>query len=96
MLAKDGINARVVSMPSFEIFEEQDQQYKDSILPKNVTKRLGVEAGCSFGWHKYIGIDGEMVSMDNFGASAPFNKLFEKYGFTAENVYNKVKTMINK
>lgn len=96
MLAKDGINARVVSMPSFEIFEEQDQQYKDSILPKNVTKRLGVEAGCSFGWHKYIGIDGEMVSMDNFGASAPFNKLFEKYGFTAENVYNKAKTMINK
>ncbi len=96
MLAKDGINARVVSMPSFEIFEEQDQQYKDSILPKNVTKRLGVEAGCSFGWHKYIGIDGEMVSMDNFGASAPFNKLFEKYGFTAENVYNKAKKLLNK
>ncbi len=96
MLAKDGINARVVSMPSFEIFEEQEQQYKDSILPKNVTKRLGVEAGSSFGWHKYIGIDGEMVSMDNFGASAPFNKLFEKYGFTTENVYNKAKMMINK
>ena len=96
MLAKDGINARVVSMPSFEIFEEQDQQYKDSILPKNVTKRLGVEAGCSFGWHKYIGIDGEMVSMDNFGASAPFNKLFEKYGFTAENVYDEAKKLLNK
>lgn len=96
MLAKDGINARVVSMPSFEIFEEQDQQYKDSVLPKNVTKRVGVEAGCSFGWHKYIGIDGEMVSMDNFGASAPFAKLFEKYGFTAKNVYNKAKKLLNK
>lgn len=96
MLAKEGINVRVVSMPSFEIFEEQDKEYKESVLPKNITKRVGVEAGCSFGWHKYIGIDGEMLCMDNFGESAPFAKLFDKYGFTAENVCNKVKNVLNK
>ena len=96
MLAKEGINVRVVSMSSFEIFEEQDKEYKESVLPKNITKRVGVEAGCSFGWHKYIGIDGEMLCMDNFGESAPFAKLFDKYGFTAENVCNKVKNVLNK
>ena len=96
MLAKEGINVRVVSMPSFEIFEEQDKEYKESVLPKNITKRVGVEAGCSFGWHKYIGLDGEMLCIDNFGASAPFAKLFDKYGFTAENVCNKVKLVLNK
>ena len=94
MLAKEGISTRVVSMPSFEIFEEQDKEYKESILPKNITKRIGVEAGSSFGWHKYIGIDGDMLSMDTFGESAPFAKLFEKYGFTAENICNKVKNIL--
>ena len=96
MLAKEGINVRVVSMPSFEIFEEQGNEYKESVLPKTITKRVGVEAGSSFGWHKYIGLDGEMVCMDNFGASAPFAKLFDKYGFTAENICNKVKSILNK
>ena len=96
MLAKEGINVRVVSMPSFEIFEEQDAQYKESVLPKNITKRVGVEAGCSFGWHKYIGLDGEMLCMDTFGESAPFAKLFDKYGFKAQNVCNKVKSILNK
>ena len=94
MLSKEGINIRVVSMPSFEIFEEQDKEYKESVLPKNITKRVGVEAGSSFGWHKYIGIDGEMLSMDTFGESAPFGKLFEKYGFTAQNLCDKVKNML--
>lgn len=94
MLDKDGISARVISMPSFEIFEEQSNEYKESILPKSVTKRLGVEAGCSFGWHKYIGFEGDLITMDNFGESAPFNKLFEKYGFTAQNIYNKAKELL--
>lgn len=94
MLLKDGIKTRVVSMPSFEIFEEQDKDYKESVLPKNITKRVGVEAGCSFGWHKYIGLEGDMVCMETFGESAPFNKLFEKYGFTAENVCAKVKNVL--
>ena len=95
ILAKEGINVRVVSMPSFEIFEEQDATYKESVLPKNVTKRVGVEAGSSFGWHKYIGLDGELLCMDSFGESAPFAKLFEKYGFTAESICNKVKNILN-
>lgn len=94
MLAKDGISARVVSMPSFEIFEEQSEEYKNSVLPKNITKRLGVEASCSFGWHKYVGLDGDTITIDNFGESAPFVKLFEKYGFTAENIYNKAKALL--
>lgn len=95
-LSKEGINIRVVSMPSFEIFEEQTEEYKNSVLPKNITKRLGVEAGTSFGWYKYIGLDGDMLCIDSFGASAPFNKLFEKYGFTVDNVCQKVKTLLNK
>lgn len=95
MLSKEGINVRVVSMPSFEIFEEQDKEYKESILPKNITKRVGIEAGSSFGWHKYIGLDGEMLSIDDYGSSAPFSKLFDKFGFTAENLCNKVKSILN-
>lgn len=94
MLEKDGIATRVVSMPSFEIFEEQSNEYKESVLPKNITKRIGVEAGSSFGWHKYTGLDGVLITMDTFGESAPFDKLFKKYGFTSENVYNKAKNIL--
>lgn len=94
ILAKEGIFARVVSMPSFEIFEEQTQEYKNSVLPKNITKRLAVEASSSFGWHKYIGLEGDTVTMDTFGESAPYDKLFEKYGFTPENIVNKAKALI--
>lgn len=96
LLEKDGINARVVSMPSFEIFEEQSEDYKNSVLPKNITKRIGVEAGSSFGWHKYVGLDGDLICIDCFGESAPFNELFEKYGFTAKNIYNKSKKLLTK
>lgn len=94
ILEKEGIFARVVSMPSFEIFEEQSEEYKNSILPKNITKRLAVEASSSFGWHKYIGFEGDTITIDTFGASAPYNKLFEKYGFTAENIVMKCKNLI--
>ncbi len=95
-LKSKGINARVVSIPSFEVFEEQSEEYKESILPKAIRKRLAVEAGSSFGWHKYIGIDGEMISVDNFGASAPFSKLFKEYGFTLENVVEKAMSLFSK
>ena len=94
MLEKDGISARVVSMPSFEIFEEQTEEYKNSVLPKNITKRLGVEAGSSFGWHKYVGFEGDIISVDKFGESAPFAQLFEKYGFTADAIYKKAKALL--
>lgn len=88
LLAK-GIDARVISIPSFELFDEQDEEYKEKIMPNSVRKRLAVEALSSFGWHKYIGLDGDIISLDTFGASGRADKLFEQYGFTVENVVNK-------
>ncbi len=84
-----GVAVRVVSMPSWELFEEQDDAYKESVLPSDVTKRLAVEAASSFGWHKYVGLKGDIISIDHFGESAPAKLLFEKYGFTVENVLDK-------
>ena len=89
LLAK-GIDARVISIPSFELFDEQDEEYKEKVMPNSVRKRLAVEALSSFGWHKYIGLDGDIISLDTFGASGRADKLFEQYGFTVENVVNKV------
>lgn len=94
VLKGEGINARVVSMPSFELFEEQDEAYRESVLPSSVRARLGAEAGSSFGWHKYIGLDGDIVSIDNFGASAPAELLFEEHGFTVENVLAKARKLV--
>lgn len=95
-LKEKGINARVVSMPSMEVFEEQSEQYKESILPKNVKVRLAVEAGSSFGWHKYVGFDGDVISLDTFGESAPAEKLFDKYGFTVDNVVIRATDLLKK
>jgi transketolase len=89
ILKEKGIDARVVSMPSWKIFEEQSDEYKESVLPKSVKARLGVEAASSFGWHKYVGLDGDTVSRDDFGASAPADILFKEFGFTVENVVEK-------
>lgn len=88
LLAK-GIDARVISIPSFELFDEQDEEYKEKVMLNSVRKRLAVEALSSFGWHKYIGLDGDIISLDTFGASGRADKLFEQYGFTVENVVNK-------
>lgn len=85
ILEKENISVRVVSMPCLDLFEQQDAEYIESILPHNVTKRAVIEAGSSMSWGKYIGIDGCYITMDSFGASAPAGKLFEKFGFTAEN-----------
>ena len=82
------IGVRVVSMPSWELFEEQAKEYKDEVLPKEITKRVSVEAGTSFGWHKYVGFEGKILSIDSFGASAPANQLFEIFNLTVENVVN--------
>ncbi|HHY82725.1 MAG TPA: transketolase [Clostridiales bacterium] len=95
-LKEQGIDARVVSMPSWEIFEEQPEEYKEKVLPKNVRARLAVEAGSSFGWHKYVGLDGDMVSIDHFGASAPAEVLFREFGFTVENVVSKALKVLGK
>ncbi len=85
-LSAEGVKARVVSIPSFNIFESQDQAYRDSVLPPSVRKRVAVEQASSFGWARYVGLDGETVTMSSFGASAPLAKLQEKFGFTADNV----------
>jgi transketolase len=81
-------------MPSTDLFEQQDSSYKESVLPKAVTKRLAVEAGSSFGWHKYIGIEGDAVSIDRFGASAPGGTCLEKFGFTVDNVVAKAQALL--
>ncbi|MCI8512182.1 MAG: transketolase [Lachnospiraceae bacterium] len=92
-LAKEGKKVRVVSMPCMDLFEEQSNEYKESVLPKAVRKRVAIEALSDFGWGKYVGLDGAYVSMHGFGASGPAEKLFEKFGFTVENVVNTVKAL---
>jgi transketolase len=94
-LAEDGVDARVVSMPSWELFEQQSQTYQDSVLPPEISSRLAVEAGSSFGWNRWVGDKGAVIAIDKFGASAPAKKVFEKYGFTVENVCAKARSIIN-
>lgn len=94
VLAKDGIDVRVVSMPCMDLFEEQSAEYKESVLPKAVRKRVAVEALIDYGWGKYVGLDGATVTMTGFGASAPANTLFEKFGFTVDNVVATVKSVL--
>lgn len=96
ILQEKGIDARVISMPSWEIFEEQRDEYKESVIPMSVRKRVAVEAAGDFGWHKYVGLDGEVISMNGYGASAPAGKLFEKYGFTVDNVVDTVIRVMNR
>ena len=91
-----GIKARVVSMPSLDLFEAQSKGYKESILPPSIRARLAVEAASSFGWHKYVGIDGDVISIDRFGASGKAEDLFKKFGFTTENVVNRAIKLLRK
>ena len=90
-LIKDGIDVRVVSMPSMDVFEQQSAEYKESVLPKSVRKRVAIEALSDFGWGRYVGLDGAYVTMHSFGASAPAATLFKEFGFTVENVVRTVK-----
>lgn len=85
-LGKSGLDVRVVSMPCMDLFEKQDAAYKESVLPKKVRARVAVEALSSFGWGRYVGLDGATVCMESFGASAPAAQLFKKFGFTKEHV----------
>lgn len=93
-LLKEGVDVRVVSMPSMDVFEDQSDEYKESILPKNVRARVAVEALSYFGWDRYLGLDGTTVAMNSFGGSAPANILFEKFGFTVGNVVKAVKSVL--
>lgn len=93
-LKKDGIDVRVVSMPSMELFDKQSAEYKESVLPNAVRKRVAVEALSDFGWYKYVGLDGKVIAMEGFGASGPAATLFEHFGFTVDNVVKTVKEVI--
>jgi transketolase len=94
VLKNRGISARVVSMPCMEVFDRQDKEYKESVLPKSIRARVAVEAASSMPWGKYVGLDGSYVCKDTFGTSAPFAKLFDYYGFTAENIANVAENLI--
>ena len=94
-LAQDGVAARVVSMPSWELFNDQTQEYKNSVLPENVKARVSIEAGATQGWHKYLGMNGIAIGLDHFGASAPINDLFTNFGITADSVVQAVKSLVN-
>ena len=93
-LRGEGKKVRVVSMPSWELFDEQDQAYRESVLPKAVTKRLAVEAASSFGWCRYLGNEGAMISIERFGASAPGPVALEKFGYTVDNVVSNAKALL--
>lgn len=93
-LAEEGIDVRVVSMPSMDVFDRQVKEYQEKVLPNAVRKRVAIEALSGFGWGKYVGLDGKVVAMPGFGASAPANLLFEKFGFTVDNVVATVKSIL--
>jgi transketolase len=93
-LTAEGIRARVVSMPSPDIFQQQDQAYRQSVLPPDVRARVSVEAGSTYGWERYVGLDGASIGMTTFGASAPAKDLFNKFGFTTDHVIQAAKDVL--
>jgi transketolase len=95
-LGAEGIKARVVSMPSWELFEGQDAAYKESVLPASVAARVSVEMAATFGWERYVGPKGKMIGMHSFGASAPLKAVLRKFGFEAENVVAAAKEVLGK
>ena len=95
-LARRDIRARVVSMPCWQLFDKQTQEYRDSVLTPLVAKRLAIEAGCSIGWHRYVGAGGDILGVDRFGASAPGEIVLREYGFTVENVCRRALTLLGR
>jgi transketolase len=95
-LTKDGIRSRVVSMPSWELFEKQSQEYKDRLFPSNVRARVAVEAGTTLGWKEYVGLEGKVIARRDFGASAPIKDLLKHFGFTVEHVVDEAKKLLKK
>jgi transketolase len=93
-LNSEGKKVRVVSMPCVELYDEQSDSYKEQVLPNAVRKRIVVEAAETFGWHRFIGLDGDSVTMNRFGASAPGGTCMEKFGFTVDNVVAKSKALL--
>ncbi len=95
-LHEKGHNVRVVSFPSWELFEKQDKAYRESVLPKKVTARIAIEAGIGLGWEKYAGPGGRVISIERYGASAPYKVIYEKLGLTVENIVAQAKPLLRK
>lgn len=93
-LSGEGIKCRVISMPSWEIFEQQDEEYRNKVIPPEVTARLSVEQAATFGWERYVGLQGRSIGMKTFGASAPLKELLKKFGFTVENIVRQAKELL--
>jgi len=94
VLNDKGVPTRVVSMPSWDLFEQQPSEYRDSVLPPSLVRRVSVEAGTTIGWHRYVGDKGTAIGIDHFGSSAPGEELFQRYGFTAERVASAVTALM--
>ncbi|GHO83058.1 transketolase [Dictyobacter formicarum] len=95
-LRQEGVAVRVISVPSWELFEEQSAEYKEAVLPGNVRTRIAIEAGRTQGWERYVGLDGDIIALDHFGASAPAKVLFQEFGFSVENVVARAKALLKK
>lgn len=93
-LESDGVKVRVVSMPSWELFEKQSEEYRESVLPRSIARRVSIEAGVTMGWERYIGLDGLAIGIDRFGESAPAERLFKEFGFTVDNVVNHARKLL--
>jgi len=96
LLAEKGISVRVVSMPSWELFSEQSEDYRESVFPKSIRARLAVEAGSGLGWEKWLGANCDIISVDRFGSSAPGSLVLKQYGFTVENIVSKIENLLNR
>ncbi len=94
MLEDDGVAVRVVSMPSWELFEQQPVSYRTSVLPPEVTARISIEAASTFGWERYVGWNGAMIGINRFGASAPGEVVMREFGFTAENIVDHARQLL--
>jgi transketolase len=96
LLAAEGINVRLVSVPSWELFKVQSDEYREAVLPRAIRARLAVEAGIRMGWDHFVGDNGAVISLDHYGASAPAGILFKEFGFTVENVVNTARKLLGK
>jgi transketolase len=96
LASEKGIRARVISMPSWELFSEQSQEYRDSVLPPQIRTRLAIEAGSRFGWAEWVGLQGDIISVDRFGSSAPGGEVMKRYGFTVENVMERAGALLKR
>ena len=94
LLAGQGFSVRVVSLPSWDLFEVQDRDYQESVLPPSVSKRLAIEAGTTLGWDRYVGTEGDVIGIDGFGASAPHQAVAEHFGLTPESVAERAKALL--